>query len=943
MSGEVGVSAHRATRPFAARTVRALAVPIIVFWALLAVSTNTFIPQVERVAEQLAGSMIPSYAPSQVAMLQIGEKFQESTSTSLTMLVLEADRPLDDGDHRYYDDLMNRLKQDPEHVQYVMDLWGKPITAAGAQSVDGKASFVLLRLAGNIGQLQANDSVNAVRDMVADSTPPPGLKVYVSGAAPLAADTLSIANSSLNNITILTIILIVVMLLVVYRSVSTLLVPLVSVLIEMLVAKGVIATLGHFGIIPLSSFAVNIVVALTLGAGTDYGIFLLGRYQEARQDGESREAAFYTAYRSVAPIIIGSGLTIAGACYCLSLARLDYFHTMGPAVAISMLFTIAAALTLAPALLTLGSLFGLFDPKRMAKAHLYRRIGTSVVRWPKPVFVASCAVVLIGAVFVPTYRVSYDDRAYQPAGGSANLGFEAADRHFSQSKLFSEMLMIESDHDMRNSADFISLDRAARSLIRLPGVAMVQSITRPLGRPLEHATIPYLFTTQGSGSGQQLPFNEQQNENTDKQAEIQARSVQVLQQVIGLTQQMADELHSTVLTLENLKQVTDEMNEGISNLDDFLRPLKSYFYWEPHCFDIPACWAMRSLFDSLDGIDSLDAEITNAVTSFEAIDRLLPQMISQLERMMEDTRALLGVITNNYGPAHLQSTQTDQTFDDLINVGNDFDQARSDDFFYIPREAFDNEDVKTGMQLLMSPDGQAARLIVTHEGNAMGPEGIDHVEQFPAAIKAALKETSLAGAKIYIGGAGSNNKDIKAYAASDLLIVAIAAFVLIFLIMLYLTRSLVAALVIPGTVAFSYAGAFGLSILVWQHLIGLHLHWLVLPLTFIILVAVGSDYNLLLISRVKEETGAGLNTGLIRALGSTGGVVTSAGLVFAFTMLSMLISDLRTIGQLGSTVCIGLLLDTLIVRSFIVPCILRFLGPWFWWPTLIRQRPLRQR
>ena len=77
---------------------------------------------------------------------------------------------------------------------------------------------------------------------------------------------------------------------------------------------------------------------------------------------------------------------------------------------------------------------------------------------------------------------------------------------------------------------------------------------------------------------------------------------------------------------------------------------------------------------------------------------------------------------------------------------------------------------------------------------------------------------------------------------------------------------------IPGTVAFSYAGAFGLSVLVWQHLIGLPLHWLVLPLTFIILVAVGSDYNLLLIVRVKEELHAGLHTGLIRALGSTGGV-----------------------------------------------------------------------
>ena len=687
----------------------------------------------------------------------------------------------------------------------------------------------------------------------------------------------------------------------------------------------------------------NIVVALTLGAGTDYGIFLLGRYQEARQAGESREEAYYTAYRGVTPIIIGSGLTIAGAGYCLSFARLNYFHTMGPAVAISMLFTIAAALTLGPALLTVGSLFGLFDPRRLVKAHLYRRIGASVVRWPVPILAASSAVVMIGAIFVPTYRVNYDDRAYQPANASANQGFAASDRHFSQSKLFTEMLMVESDHDMRNSADFISLDRVAKSLIRLPGVAMVQSITRPLGRPLEHATLPYLFTTQGSGSGQQLPFTEQQNANTDKQAQIEADSVTILNKVIDLTQKMSDELHATVLTMEDLQQVTDEMNSEIANLDDFLRPLKNYFYWEPHCFDIPLCWAFRSLFDALDGIDSLDAQIANAVTSLEAIDRLLPQMITQLKIMTDQTEALQAVLVNSYGPSHLQSTQTDQTFDDMINVGNDFDQSRSDDFFYIPREAFDNEDVKTGMTLMMSPDGKAARFIVTHEGNAMGPEGIEHVEAFPEAIKSALKETSLAGSRIYIGGAASNNKDIKEYAASDLLIVAIAAFVLIFLIMLFITRSLMAALVIPGTVAFSFAGAFGLSVLVWQHLIGLHLHWLVLPITFIILVAVGSDYNLLLIARVKEETKAGLNTGLIRALGSTGGVVTSAGLVFAFTMLAMLTSDLRTIGQVGSTVCIGLLLDTLIVRSFVVPCILRILGPWFWWPTLVRSRPLRQR
>src|ERR1700733_2614016 len=742
--------------------VRRFAVPLIFFWGFSAVTMTAFTPKVGDVAEELAGPMVPHYAPSQRALLHIGEKFHESDSTNLTMVVFEAqNRRLGDQDHEYYDDLMKRFDHDTKHVQYVMDLWGQPFTAAGAQSVDGKCTYTLLRLAGDIGQMEANDSVNTVRNIIANNPPPPGLKAFVSGAAPLASDTLSIANSSLNNVTIITITLILVMLMFVYRSPPTLLPVLLGVLIEMLFAKGLISLLGHHGWLELSSFAVNIVIALTLGAGTDYGIFLMGRYHEARQAGESREDSFYIAYKGVTPIIIGSGLTIAGACYCLTFARLNYFHTMGPAVAVTMLFTIAAALTLGPAILTVGSLFGMFDPRRAAKAHVYRRIGASVVRWPVPILVASSAIVMLGAVFVPSYRQNYDDRQYQPHNSPSNLGFQAADRHFPKSKLFSEMLMVETDHDMRNSADFISLDRVAKSLIRLPGVAMVQSITRPMGRALERAKIPYLFTTQGSGNGQQLPFNVQQNTNAAEQAQIQTHSVAVLRKEIDFFQNMSDELHKTVLTVQDLTRVTEEMNSEISNLDDFFRPIKSYFYWEKHCFDVPLCWALRPVFDTLENIDKLAADVKDAQNSLEVIDRILPQIITLLKLTADDTEALAALLVKTYGSSDLQSTQTNQTFDDMVNVGLDFDTAQSDDFFYIPREGFDNDDVKTGMQLLMSPDGKAARFIVTHEGDAMGPEGVEHVDKFPGAITIILKETSLAGARVYIGGAGGKDKEKK--------------------------------------------------------------------------------------------------------------------------------------------------------------------------------------
>src|ERR1700743_1746489 len=114
---------------------------------------------------------------------------------------------------------------------------------------------------------------------------------------------------------------------------------------------------------------------------------------------------------------------------------------------------------------------------------------------------------------------------------------------------------------------------------------------------------------------------------------------------------------------------------------------------------------------------------------------------------------------------------------------------------------------------------------------------------------------------------------------------------------------------------------------------------MLLPMSVIILLAVGSDYNLLLVSRMKEELGAGINTGIIRAMGGTGKVVTNAGLVFAVTMASMAVSDLVTGAPLGTTIGLGLLFDTLVVRAFMTPSIAALLGRWFWWPQRVRPRP----
>ena len=184
--------------------------------------------------------------------------------------------------------------------------------------------------------------------------------------------------------------------------------------------------------------------------------------------------------------------------------------------------------------------------------------------------------------------------------------------------------------------------------------------------------------------------------------------------------------------------------------------------------------------------------------------------------------------------------------------------SKNDDSFYLPPEVFDNADFKRGMKNFISPDGKSVRFIISHEGDPLTPEGIARIDAIKQAAKEAIKGTPLEGSKIYLGGTAATFKDMQDGANYDLLIAGIAALALIFIIMLIITRSVVAAAVIVGTVVLSLGASFGLSVLVWQHLLGIRLHWMVLAMSVIILLAVGSDYNLLLVSRFKEEIHAGL-------------------------------------------------------------------------------------
>ncbi|MCV7068683.1 MMPL family transporter, partial [Mycolicibacterium farcinogenes] len=886
-----------------AKWIRRLAIPIIIGWVAIIGVFNTIVPQLEEVGKMRSVSMTPDEAPSMIAMKRVGEVFQEFKSNSSVMVVLEGDQPLGEDAHKYYDEIVDKLEADKAHVEHVQDFWGDPLTASGAQSSDGKSSYVQVYTAGNQGEALANESVEAVQEIVNSVQAPEGVKAYVTGPAALSADQHIAGNRSMRMIEALTFTVIIIMLLMVYRSIITVILTLVMVVLSLSAARGIISFLGFYEIIGLSTFATNLLVTLAIAAATDYAIFLIGRYQEARSVGEDREQAYYTMFHGTAHVVLGSGLTIAGATLCLHFTRLPYFQSLGIPLAIGMTVVVFTALTLGPAIITVASRFGkTLEPKRAMRTRGWRKIGAAVVRWPGPILIATIALSLIGLLTLPGYRTNYNDRNYLPADLPANTGYAAADRHFSQARMNPELLLVESDHDLRNSADFLVIERIAKRIFQVPGISRVQAITRPQGTPIEHTSIPFQISMQGTTQTMNQKYMQDRMADMLKQADEMQITIDTMDKMIALMEQMRDVMNSMVGKMHTMVDDVAEMRDHIADFDDFFRPIRNYLYWEPHCYNIPMCWSIRSIFDTLDGIDTMTDDIQKMMPDLDRLDELMPQMLTIMPPMITTMKNMKNMMLTMQATMGGLQDQMEASMENATAMGQAFDAAKNDDSFYLPPETFENEDFKRGMKMFLSPDGHAVRFIISHEGDPMSPEGIKHIDAIKLAAKEAIKGTPLEGSKIYLGGTAATFKDMQEGANYDLLIAGIASLCLIFIIMLLITRSVVAAAVIVGTVVISLGSAFGLSVLIWQHLIGLELHWMVLAMSVIILLAVGADYNLLLVSRFKEEIHAGLNTGIIRAMGGTGSVVTAAGLVFAFTMMSMAVSELAVIGQVGTTI-----------------------------------------
>jgi RND superfamily putative drug exporter len=252
---------------------------------------------------------------------------------------------------------------------------------------------------------------------------------------------------------------------------------------------------------------------------------------------------------------------------------------------------------------------------------------------------------------------------------------------------------------------------------------------------------------------------------------------------------------------------------------------------------------------------------------------------------------------------------------------------------YIPPKVLTSDDFNNAAKMFMSPDGHSVRYLVETKFDPFSTAAMDQVASVLNTSRGAQPNTSLSDASISLVGTAPMYSAMRGYYNDDLRLIIIMTLLIVFVILVALLRAIVAPLYLIASVVISFLSALGVGVVFFQLVLHQAISWNVQATAFIVLVAVGADYNLLLITRIREESGSGIRTGIIRAVRSTGGVITSAGIIFAASMFGLLFGSLSTMVQTGFIVGVGLLIDTFVVRTVTVPALAAMIGRANWWPT----------
>ena len=950
------------------RLVLRLRFVFVVGWLVAAAYFGAFAPSLSQAGSADETSFLPKDAESLAARQVIAKAFPNDSAPTTALIVFSRSGGLTDADRAAIEGLRPYFEGSghPDAVLRYVTAENTPSLASMFRSTDGVVELARVDMSTPSFLPRTNAAINAVRAHLADSgVLPSGLSAQVTGQAGIGRDYLQAIEDGTSRTTLVTIFLVVLVLLLIYRAPLAALAPLMTIGSAFLVSRGVLGFLAQGGW-QLSSVLDSFIVVLVFGVGTDYTIFLISRFREELGRNGNEDAVRVTVSRIGAVITASAATVIVGLTSMLA-ARFGMIQTTGPALAITIFITLLAGLTLTPSLLAIFGrrLFWPLHEKTRTASDEDRGFWAALARriTARPGLLAGVVLVLlvIPTLGLPMLKENFDVLNELPAGAESRQGFETLSQHLAEGQLMPLTVLIKepgsSATAFSSRQGLIDIGALEKSIAALPNVQTVRSLVDPLGAGTVSDLLRPSVQLANTAAALRKPSS------TDINVQLSDASLAGVQSSVGYVGGLAaafpnlssDELEAANSDLATLSSglVAARKQALVANQLDAVAAQLQAAVSAPASSDTAAqLAALKSYLDELGAAQPAVKPLSSYQSAESAVAALAasanPIAFAQLLGAVGDLSTWFKDQPTQFYFAPTSVTPSA----DMVAAQQAMAAARA----RLPGEldglaaAFGPNDLYAPPDLLaayVSGDGTVARLYVTTSTNPYDTKSFATVRDLRAllatdpghfgtvaGVAGAGSGTAAAAPQAYVGGATAEFADVQDTISADFLRVAAITIIGILIVLMLLLRALVAPVYLVLTVLLSYAMSLSVSALILQHVFGqAGVNYFIPLMVFVLLVALGSDYNIFLMSRVREESSTReLRSGIRVASARTGTVITSAGLILAGTFGALVTSPLQLLFQVGLAVGLGVLIDTFVVRSLLVPAITAFIGEWAWWP-----------
>lgn len=884
---------------------------IVAGWLALVILVVCFAPNLTKLAAEGQARMLAADAESRQAALLLNHCWPDQAYSSMAAAVVFRPGGLTDLDRRYAAKLAERIvgEDAPGDVLRVLGPGSAPEVAARLMSTDQSAMMVVVSLSSSFVAPTTHQTVSWLEKLAEAEGPPPGLQVRWTGDAVIGREYMKNVQTSLDRAAVATVALLLVVLLIVYRSIWLALVPLATIGASLIVARGLLAWMMLLGW-DLSPLVELFLIAVLFGVGTDFCLFLSWRYAERLNPETPLASMRATLSRSTKPLATSAGTIIVGL-LLMGTTRFKLFSSTGPSVAIALALSLVATLTLTPALLLIlararpAAFKGLAGGSRKT----WERIGRLAMARPlRSWAITILAMVPLSIVGLRTHFIQ-DILSELPASSPAATDFRLTAAKFDPGMLAPLTVVLESDVDLRRSEGLAMIDDVSRLLSHQRMLTEVRSATQPLGstEPLERARLASRLGEVDRGFVQ-IEAGADQLQKGLSEGAAKLRAAVWLEQRTGLS--LTGPKPTTKQDV-GVARVSGRDGNGKGTMSASSRTMLDLGLIGASAMGMPGLGrALGSVTAGATGPRSASsAAATSAKESKPAEEKVPETMLRDLGRAVQG----VGRIAAGAARAHRE----------MASILTDPVGRRALDRLLInDQTVHENPELLRSFHAYITPDGLRARIDLTQSDRLFSHAAMDQVLVLRRRLTDYLGEYEGVHVTARIAGANAESADIRALTTADQLQSWIIVPLGVFLVLLAAIRDPLACANLVATMILTYAFALGATHIVFVTLMGAEgLDWKVPYFLFVLLVAVGVDYNVFLMTRLAEESRKrGLREGIIRAISHTGGLITSAAAITACSFASFLTSPLSSLRQLGFALAVGVLVDAILVRPVLVPC-----------------------